>query len=150
MHTTRVLGRLGLRGGDLRLWRNAALCGLLAAIATAAVGSSPALAAGKDYKICTVTSDIMYAGTDSRVQVRLYGSKGMSPKVELDHPNYDDFERGKADCFTFTFADLGTLYALDVDVDCDECWRLDSVWVNGFKFPYYNWVPDAVQTLHPV
>jgi hypothetical protein len=145
MHTTRAIGRL--RGGDVRLWRIAALCGLLAAIAIAAVGPSPALAATK-YTVCTYTSDYTNAGTDSDVFVRLYGTAGSSKWLELDN-GFDNFERRQTDCFYFILPNLGNVYALALDVDCDECWRLDGIAVNGTWFPYYGWVPDSVQYLQP-
>jgi hypothetical protein len=154
MHTTRALGRLGLRG-DLRLWRIAALCGLSAAITVAAVGSSPAHAASKDYKICTYTSNITDAGTDNDVEVRLYGTNGTSSKLNLDNSN-DNFERGKTDCFGFLLEDLGTMIQLALDVDCEKCWRLDGISVQqlgshaSWWFPYYNWVPDKIQYLGAV
>jgi hypothetical protein len=148
MHTTRALGHLGVKGGASRLWGIAALCGLLAAIAIAAVGTSPALAASKSYKICTHTSNITDAGTDADVEVRLWGTKASSTKVNLDNGD-DNFERGRWDCFGFIFSDLGTIHTLSLDVDCNKCWRLDVITVNGVVFPWYNWVPEGTQHLYP-
>lgn len=148
MPTTRALGRRGLKGGDSRLWRIAALCVLLAATAIAAVGSSPALAASKSYTICTYTSNFTDAGTDSDVWVKLKGTSGKTTWLELDNSN-DNFERGQRDCFYFVLTNLGTISELFLDVDCDKCWRLDGIGVNDSWFPYYQWVPEAVQSLHP-
>jgi hypothetical protein len=148
MHTTHAIGRFSLRG-RLRSWHIATLCALLAVIAIAAVGSSPALAASKQYEICTRTTDITNAGTDSTVEVRLYGTSGTSPKVNMDAPGRDDFERGKKDCFGFWLGDVGTIKQLALDVSCDMCWSLDWITVNGIFFPFYNWVPDSMQYLAP-
>ena len=148
MPTTRSLGRLGLGGGGLRLWRIAALCGLLATITIAAAGTSPALAA-TSYTVCTHTSDFTNAGTDEDVYVKLYGTGGTSEWLELDNRD-DNFERGRKDCFYFTLADLGTINQVALEVTCDECWRLDGIEVNGRWFPFYRWVPDGTQYLFPV
>jgi hypothetical protein len=104
MHTTSARGHLGLKGGASRLWGIAALCGLPAVIAIAAVGTSPALAASKWYTICTHTSNVTDAGTDSNVEVRLWGTQASSTKVDLDNSD-DNFERGRWDCFGLIFSD---------------------------------------------
>jgi hypothetical protein len=148
MHTTSALGHLSLRGGASHRWGLAALCGLLTAIAITTVGTAPALAASKGYTICTHTSNITDAGTDSNVEVRLWGTKASSTKVNLDN-SYDNFERAQWDCFGFTFSDLGTIHTLSLDVDCNKCWRLDQITVNGVTFPWYNWVPAGTQHLYP-
>jgi hypothetical protein len=141
MHATRVLGRLGLRAGASRLWGIAALCGLLATLAFAAVGPSPALAAAKSYKVCTETADWTNAGTDGDVHVMLYGTHGITKWLELDSSN-DDFERGHEDCFTFTFPHLGTIYQVGVKIDCDECWALNRITTDGRSYGWYGWVPE--------
>jgi len=71
--------------------------------------------AAVSYNVCGTTSNLAAAGTDSKVEVRLRGSQGASPFIQLDNPNRDDFEIGHTDCFpNIVLADLGVLSSLDV------------------------------------
>jgi hypothetical protein len=130
---------------------NATLLGRTAALligcAFALTGAAQAAATvppavGKDYDVTVHTGNRSGAGTDSNVYLRLYGTNGVSPEVQLDNDD-DNFERNKLDTFEFRFADLGTLTRACIRFDRlsgDSAeWYLDWVEVNGEFFEYYRW-----------
>lgn len=50
---------------------------------------------GYRYVITTYTGDRFGAGTDARVFIRLFGSKGNTKENELESSGRDNFERGQ-------------------------------------------------------
>ena len=50
---------------------------------------------GYRYVITTYTGDRFGAGTDARVFIRLFGSKGNTKEKELESSGRDNFERGQ-------------------------------------------------------
>lgn len=99
-------------------------------------------AVGRNYHVGVHTGNRDGAGTDSNVFLRLYGTNGVSPEVQLDDLR-DNFERDDLDQFDFRFADLGTLTKACVRFDRLSgdwaAWYLDWVEVNGVFFQYYRW-----------
>jgi hypothetical protein len=142
--TSTTLGRMAA----LLIGFTAALTG----VAQAATQSTASLAppnqtglppaVGKNYHVTVHTGNRSGAGTDSNVFLRLYGTTGVSPEVQLDNQE-DNFERNKWDQFDFRFADLGTLTKACVRFDRlsgdSAAWYLDWVEVNGEFFQYYRW-----------
>jgi hypothetical protein len=118
----------------------AALTG--AAQASTASTQPPPPAVGKNYDVTVHTGNRSNAGTDGNVFLTLYGTRGVSPEVQLDNSE-DNFERNKWDEFRFRFADLGTLTRACVRFDPlsggSSAWFLDWVEVNGEFFQYYRW-----------
>lgn len=50
----------------------------------------------KPYQFTIHTGDVQNAGTDSKIFVTLFGSKGKTPEIPLEK-NEDRFERAKVD-----------------------------------------------------
>src|SRR5262245_33926477 len=104
-----TLGRLTVRlRATIRIAvATAGALALTAGVATAAAQASdvtpaaakaivPPPAVGVDYHVTAHTGNISGAGTDGNVYLRLYGSRGVSPEVQLDDSN-DNFERNRTD-----------------------------------------------------
>jgi hypothetical protein len=78
----------------------AALTGVAQAAPVAPPPVPPAVA--KNYVVTVHTGNRSNAGTDGNVFLRLYGTRGVSPEVQLDDSE-DNFERNKYDRFNFRF-----------------------------------------------
>ena len=68
--------------------------------------------AAGEYKISIKTGNDLGAGTDSKVVIRLIGTKGTTGDIVLDDKNASKksknyFERGNLDEFTFQGTDVG-------------------------------------------
>jgi hypothetical protein len=79
----------------------------------AASAGDPAVLAVVDYQVTVVTTDLLDAGTDATVEVRINGSLGSSGFMELDSSK-NNFERNSSDSFPRPLTDLGTLESVDV------------------------------------
>ncbi len=61
------------------------------------------------YNIRIKTGDVIGAGTDADVHLKIFGEKGDTDKIVLmtaDH-TFNKFEQGRIDKFTYEFEDLG-------------------------------------------
>ena len=119
------------------------LVGFTAALTGVAQGAvPPAPAVGKTYNVTVHTGNRSGAGTDSNVYLRLYGTHGVSPEVQLDNA-VDNFERNQLDEFQFRLTDLGTRTKACVRFDRlggdDAEWYADWVDVTGEFFQFYRW-----------
>ena len=47
-----------------------------------------------EYDIKTGTSDIVGADSNANIWIKIYGLKGVTPKLLLDNPGKDDFQQG--------------------------------------------------------
>ncbi|XP_078332217.1 lipoxygenase homology domain-containing protein 1-like isoform X5 [Crassostrea virginica] len=75
------------------------------------------------------TSDDSLSGTDARVFVCLYGTKGKTDEVELDNKS-DVFEQGNTDEFDIHVSDVGKPYKLRIFHDDSSLlsgWKLDQI-----------------------
>lgn len=75
------------------------------------------------------TSNESLLGTDVKVFVCLYGTKGKIDEVELDNKS-DVFEQGNIDEFDIYVSDVGKFYKLRVfydDISLMLGWKLDKV-----------------------
>ena len=103
------------------------------------------------YKLSTLTSDIQYAGTDSKVFVKLLGSVVAETK-EFDLSNFSTakgknlFEKGQRDDFELKLPDLGEIKAIDVHIDykgMGSGWHLDKIVIKEGRtestFPCGRW-----------
>ena len=118
----------------------AALTGV--AQAATAPTPPPPSAVAKNYDVTVHTGNRSNAGTDGNVFLRLYGTRGVSPEVQLDNSE-DNFERNKFDTVQLPLrrpghADHG-LRALRPALGRLVGWYLDWVEVNGEFFQYYRW-----------
>lgn len=83
----------------------------------------------KQYDVTVATSDLKGAGTDARIQLHIFGSGGqvLGP-LPLEAPG--TFERGQADRFSLTGADVGQISKIRVTSDLGgqrPAWHLDTV-----------------------
>jgi hypothetical protein len=101
------------------------------------------------YRIDVTTGSRDKAGTDADVYITVYGTKGASPESYLDHPEYDDFERGTTDSYTLQSFDLGNLtkiYVRHDNSEDDPGWYLKYIRVTNEKtgsswvFPCDRWL----------
>ena len=74
----------------------AALTGVAQAATAPTQPVPPPPAVGKNYDVTVHTGNRSNAGTDGNVFLRLYGTRGVSPEVQLDNSE-DNFERNKYD-----------------------------------------------------
>lgn len=109
---------------------------------------------GSAYTVWVDTGDVDRAGTDGDVFITLFGDAGSYGFVELDTPDYDDFERGDQDAYDFGVRDIGNVetirlwhYALGDNPD----WFLDGLRVTDnwtgreWECPFFQWI-SANQT----
>jgi hypothetical protein len=65
------------------------------------------LTMNRTYQVAIKTGDREKAGTDAEVFIQLFGANGSTPEIKLDHPNFNDFEKGHVDVFEITGKDVG-------------------------------------------
>ncbi|XP_070566658.1 lipoxygenase homology domain-containing protein 1-like isoform X2 [Ptychodera flava] len=86
------------------------------------------------YEICVKTGDVMGAGTDANVFIRMYGVKGKTEEFTLNNRT-DNFERGETDKFKIEAEDVGQLTKLRIGHDNKggrAGWYLDRVVIERF------------------
>lgn len=84
---------------------------------------------GTHWHLWVKTSNESLSGTDAKVFVCLYGTKGKTDEVELDNKS-DVFEQGNTDEFDIHVSDVGKPYKLRVfhdDTSLMSGWKLDKV-----------------------
>lgn len=84
---------------------------------------------GTHWHLWVKTSNDSLSGTDAKVFVCLYGTKGKTDEVELDNKS-DVFEQGNTDEFDIHVSDVGKPYKLRVfhdDTSLMSGWKLDKV-----------------------
>jgi hypothetical protein len=103
------------------------------------------------YQIDVYTGDVLGAGTDSNVKIRLYGTKGDSSWLSLSSSmtHSDKFERNNIDEFLVEVPFLGAIKRCTI---CHDGWGLGAGWhleritvqnlVDGgeFEFPANRWL----------
>uniref|UniRef100_A0A3Q2PVY7 Lipoxygenase homology PLAT domains 1 n=1 Tax=Fundulus heteroclitus TaxID=8078 RepID=A0A3Q2PVY7_FUNHE len=106
-----------------------------------------------NYEVTVVTGDVMFAGTNARVFIQIYGEKGKTEIITLENRS-NNFERNKTeifkqeDVFIVTAIDLGTLKKLRIRHDNTHpysAWYLDRVEIVDTKediyyFPCNRWL----------
>ena len=103
----------------------------------------PSVAA--NYVIVVRTSNVLFAGTDGYVEVRLRGTRGTTRFVDLDDAQ-NNFERGETDRFHVTLPDVGRLTSIDVrfrPAGPGPDRRLDRVRIGNAQFSAYRWFTRA-------
>lgn len=58
-----------------------------------------------NYELTVVTGDEMFAGTNAKVFIQIYGDKGKTEVIKLDSRS-NNFERRSTDIFKVTYANL--------------------------------------------
>ena len=107
------------------------------------------------YHVQVETGRIDKAGTDANIQIKLYGDKGETIKHLLDKDNYDDFEKGDIDVYSFTDKDVGNIHFIQIQHDNrgdSSGWYLVRITIrapnnNRYTFTYDDWIPDE-QTMN--
>uniref|UniRef100_A0A3Q2DDY8 Lipoxygenase homology PLAT domains 1b n=1 Tax=Cyprinodon variegatus TaxID=28743 RepID=A0A3Q2DDY8_CYPVA len=106
-----------------------------------------------NYEVTVVTGDVMFAGTNARVFIQIYGEKGKTEIITLENRS-NNFERNtteifkQEDVFIVTAIDLGSLKKLRIRHDNTEpysAWYLDRVEIVDTKediyyFPCNRWL----------
>lgn len=108
---------------------------------------------GSTYEVKVTTHDSLWAGTDARVFVRVFGTQGSTAEHELTCTGSDDcFERGRTDSFRFDdLKTIGKFVKLEVrrdDRGSFAGWKLAKISVkstNSLKmgvFIYNDWISE--------
>uniref|UniRef100_A0A7S3VHN2 PLAT domain-containing protein n=1 Tax=Dunaliella tertiolecta TaxID=3047 RepID=A0A7S3VHN2_DUNTE len=104
-----------------------------------------------DYKVEVHTGDVRGAGTDSNVEMCVFGTKGDTGMHVLANSR-NNFERNKEDVFFFKAPDIGMMTDCRVVSDgsgIGSDWFLDDVVVTNTtfgtstRFPYNNWFDSS-------
>jgi len=85
-----------------------------------------------EYEFLVRTGGKENAGTNSEVQVQLFGQKGQTEAMKLDNPGINDFKRYAYDHFTVAGAEVGDLKNIRVWHDNSgkqPGWYLKNIWV---------------------
>ncbi|CAH3018169.1 unnamed protein product, partial [Porites evermanni] len=101
-----------------------------------------------EYDIKTGTSDIVGADSNANIWIKIYGLKGITPKLLLDNPGKDDFQQGAVDDFKVYAKDVGAMTGFEVMRDdivsngVSATWGFDSIGVkpcfDEYLTFYYN------------
>uniref|UniRef100_A0A3B4YR02 Lipoxygenase homology PLAT domains 1 n=1 Tax=Seriola lalandi dorsalis TaxID=1841481 RepID=A0A3B4YR02_SERLL len=106
-----------------------------------------------NYEVTVVTGDVMFAGTNARVFIQIFGDKGKTEVIMLESRS-NNFERDtteifkQEDVFTVTAIDLGPLKKLRIRHDNTQphsAWYLDRVEIvdtkdDTYYFPCNRWL----------
>ena len=107
------------------------------------------------YQIQIKTGDQLYAGTNSKIKLKIIGSKGETEFTTLDHVFYNDFQYGATDTYTIAGDDIGDIECISIlakivsvvkySLSCD--WYVDYIRINKnppfgelVTFPIHQWI----------
>ncbi|XP_049618566.1 lipoxygenase homology domain-containing protein 1 isoform X3 [Syngnathus scovelli] len=82
-----------------------------------------------NYEVTLVTGDEMFAGTNAKVFIQIYGSKGKTEVIRLDSRS-NNFERRSTDIFKIEAKDVGKVFKIRIGHDgsgVGSGWLLDTV-----------------------
>ncbi|CAF0982480.1 unnamed protein product [Didymodactylos carnosus] len=103
------------------------------------------------YHINIKTGDVLQAGTDADVHIKIFGEKGDSDVVQLRNAENttNKFERNRIDKFTLEFSDLGKIRAIRIGHNgkgLGSGWFLDYVEIDVpmrgelYRFSCHRWL----------
>jgi hypothetical protein len=69
------------------------------------------------YEVTVFTGNVKNAGTNANVYIKFFGRAGETGDILLDHPNYNDFEKGQVDTFEIMAPSVGQLTAIRIRHD---------------------------------
>lgn len=111
-----------------------------------------------EYEVIVKTGNKKDAGTLGQVYITIYGEKGHSRKIHLNHGGDSDFQKGQIDKFYIrTTKDIGHANKIRIELDSTEesqsdNWFLERVSVTDirldkkYRFPWKKWLtPTADQ-----
>ncbi|MEQ2279977.1 hypothetical protein AMECASPLE_014829, partial [Ameca splendens] len=82
-----------------------------------------------NYEITVVTGDVMFAGTNARVFIQIYGEKGKTEIITLQNKS-NNFERNTTEIFKFEAKDVGKIFKIRIGHDgsgIGSGWFLEAV-----------------------
>ncbi|XP_012725509.2 lipoxygenase homology domain-containing protein 1 isoform X1 [Fundulus heteroclitus] len=82
-----------------------------------------------NYEVTVVTGDVMFAGTNARVFIQIYGEKGKTEIIALENRS-NNFERNKTEIFKFEAKDVGKIFKIRIGHDgsgVGSGWFLEAV-----------------------
>ncbi|XP_027888486.1 lipoxygenase homology domain-containing protein 1 [Xiphophorus couchianus] len=82
-----------------------------------------------NYEVTVVTGDVMFAGTNARVFIQIYGEKGKTETITLENRS-NNFERNTTEIFKFEAKDVGKIFKIRIGHDgsgIGSGWFLESV-----------------------
>ncbi|XP_050409617.1 lipoxygenase homology domain-containing protein 1 [Patella vulgata] len=87
------------------------------------------------YEVTVSTGDVSDAGTDSKITLTVFGTKGSTSPTELDK-NEDRFERAKVDFMKMELEDVGDVKKIRIALDgkgSRPTWNLDKIELRNMK-----------------
>ncbi|XP_060927887.1 lipoxygenase homology domain-containing protein 1 [Limanda limanda] len=82
-----------------------------------------------NYEVTVVTGDVMFAGTNARVYLQVYGDKGKTEIIRLESRS-NNFERNTPEIFKMNAKDVGKIFKIRIGHDgsgIGSGWFLESV-----------------------
>ncbi|XP_029365801.1 lipoxygenase homology domain-containing protein 1-like [Echeneis naucrates] len=82
-----------------------------------------------NYEVTVMTGDVMFAGTNARVFIQIYGDKGKTEVISLESRS-NNFERNTTDIFKIEAKDVGKIFKIRVGHDgsgLGSGWFLESL-----------------------
>uniref|UniRef100_A0A3B5LQZ1 Lipoxygenase homology domains 1b n=1 Tax=Xiphophorus couchianus TaxID=32473 RepID=A0A3B5LQZ1_9TELE len=105
-----------------------------------------------NYEVTVVTGDVMFAGTNARVFIQIYGEKGKTETITLENRS-NNFERNTTEIFkvlTLYFYYVGKIFKIRIGHDgsgIGSGWFLESVdmqeVVLPYRFPCSRWLSSG-------
>lgn len=102
----------------------------------------------ENYKIKIKTGNIPWAGTGSRVYIKLYGDRTTN-FIKLDNLSHNDFEKGNIDLFDISNIDVGEIEKIEIKHDNtgdNPGWFLEKVEItkqnNQYNFTAQRWLSE--------
>ncbi|XP_076450682.1 LOW QUALITY PROTEIN: lipoxygenase homology domain-containing protein 1-like [Babylonia areolata] len=101
------------------------------------------------YEVTVTTGDVSDAGTDAKIFITVFGTKGSSSPIELEK-NDDRFERARTDVIKMELDDVAPLKKLRVSLETKGCtrksWYLEKIELRNMDtgtlsvFKHDNWL----------
>ncbi|XP_062236812.1 lipoxygenase homology domain-containing protein 1 [Platichthys flesus] len=82
-----------------------------------------------NYEVTVVTGDVMFAGTNARVYIQVYGEKGKTEIIRLESRS-NNYERNTTEIFKMNAKDVGKIFKIRIGHDgsgIGSGWFLESV-----------------------
>ncbi|KAM4578886.1 lipoxygenase homology domain-containing protein 1 [Fundulus diaphanus] len=82
-----------------------------------------------NFEVTVVTGDVMFAGTNAKVFIQIYGKKGKTEIIALENRS-NNFERNKTEVFKFEAKDVGKIFKIRIGHDgsgIGSGWFLEAV-----------------------
>lgn len=97
----------------------------------------------RPYDLRIRTSEALFAGTDARVFLQVFGSRATTPWIRLHDPSRRLFASGQTDELRIFAEDVGALVGVWIRHDSAgllDGWRLDWIEVDGRQLSFDRWL----------